>query len=78
MDINSLLADKAQKLSWDEPYPGLDKQGKTVTVNVAYSATAQDCINMQRAAQFKDGHGLDGADRQLLLDFISIHWAYQA
>jgi len=61
-------------LRWVDPNPALDNELNQVEATIWHYATEKDCINMQRLYSAPMGNP-PLSDKDLLLDFISIHWA---
>lgn len=72
--INTLLQNKDKFfLCWDEPWPGKDENLTNTTCSITLKATVADCIRIQR---LKDTRYVDLPEEEILLDFISVNWAY--
>lgn len=64
------------KLAWVEPHPARREDGQAVDAAVELRATVNDCINMRRLVHLSSKHAhLPITDRDLLLDFMAVHWA---
>lgn len=62
-------------LSWHEPWPACDADGKEFSASVEHRATVFDCIGTMRAVfKAKDGR-VHVTDEQLLNNFMALHWA---
>ena len=65
------------KLAYDIPVPGLNEYGHEVTCNQQIIITEEDAIKLSRYAQYqKLGVVPSKTDKELLDDYIVIHWAY--
>lgn len=74
--IDELLAERNKiKLEWLEPWPACGKKGNKLDAHVAIRATVQDCINLQRETDRKNGRPIMRDDKERLLDFIVVYWA---
>lgn len=75
MTIEELMAEPHILLEWVEPWPGRDPEGGTVDTTAYSRASVADCISLQRARSVGHNYPLL-SERDLLLDFIAINWAY--
>lgn len=74
--ITDLLQSRHEaKLAWLEPWKAVGPEGNEISAYVEMRATVHDCINLMRASW--DAHGIPhlGRDEDLLLDFMTVHWA---
>ena len=72
-DIDTVLRDPDNHfLQWVEPWPGINRDGSHRDVAMVHIASATDAIALQR--NFSPTIIAD-PPRELLLDFISVHWA---
>lgn len=70
--VAQLLADRHNEyLSFVQPYPGVDKQGKPAEVCQRVVMSVHDCVQYQRAV---DKRYTDLPDERLLMDFIVGNW----
>lgn len=58
-------------IAWEDPYPGLDKDGGPVTCIRRIYMTEDDVLNMYRGTHKR----LDLTDDELLHDIIITNWA---
>ena len=65
---------KEKILRWVDPNPALDKDLNEIDATIWHYATEKDCIDMQRLYGAQMGNPPLN-DKDLLLDFIAIHWA---
>jgi len=75
MTIEELMVNTDTCLEWHEPRPGMDVDGKSAETSVTLRATVKDCINYQRERSKSHNYPLL-SEKDLLLDFIAINWAY--
>ncbi len=76
LDIEALLNRRMEaRLAWVEPWPAVAPQGGEIDAHVEMRATVHDCVNLQRVAWEAKGIPHQFRDKDLLLDFIAIHWA---
>lgn len=76
LDIEALLNRRMEaRLAWVEPWPAVAPQGGPIDAHVEMRATVHDCVNLQRVAWEAKGIPHQCRDKDLLLDFIAIHWA---
>ena len=60
---------------WEEPRPGLTKEGEEVTTTVYLHANVHDVIKMERKLHHERGV-TEATDFELLQDFMNIHDAW--
>jgi len=72
-----LLEDRhTAKLYWEAPYDALLKGGQKSFATVEHSATVHDCINIQRLSNTLKGAPDNISDKDTLMDFIIVNYAY--
>jgi len=72
MTLEEMLKNRhTTRLSWAEPWQGVDSKGNPTDVHVELRASVHNCINFQRAKY--DDKTLP--DDEILLSFIAINWA---
>ncbi len=76
MKLDTLLDSKETMLYWREPWEVINSGGYNVLAHITMSATVDDCINIARVTAVKNGFKTE-SDKDLLLDFIAVHWASQ-
>ena len=66
---------------WHTPWPGRDKDGNEVSLNVEEKMLVEDAIKFERAALYKRGLSreiIDGIHEDILLaSFKTIYWAWE-
>ena len=62
------------QLQWCEPWPARGPEDNELDAHIKLSASVHDCINMQRVVWSNQGEEHLRRDKDLLLDFIAIHW----
>jgi hypothetical protein len=72
MEIETLLANPDMLLGYPEPVPALGPDGKAYTATHFVRVSVKDAIGIQRYA-YRDL--TDYPDREVLLDFLAVHWA---
>jgi hypothetical protein len=72
--IDELINNPTLTIEWLEPRPGAEADGTKTHAHVTLSATVGDVIRMARAARRNPGQ-VAMSDRELLEDFMVVHWA---
>jgi hypothetical protein len=62
-------------LVWEEPWDAIGPDGKEVIANVRISASARDCINLERKRLLKERESPSLEDEQLLDNFMVNNYA---
>lgn len=76
MKPEELLEHRNYKLTWVDPVPGLDSDGRGAACFIYSQMTVQDAINYTRANHAKQVEApKDKSDLDLLFDFMAINWA---
>lgn len=78
MKIEELLKNRTEKLVWAEPYPGIDSSGNERTCVCELCMSVQDAIDHSRkiwAEARSLGEAVVVSDEDLLVDFMTVHWA---
>lgn len=68
-----LLRRHELRVRWCEPHPARDSDGALLDADVCLDTTVHDGINLMRGSVSGKPHAFD--DRELLLDFVAIHFA---
>ena len=76
MTIEEMLENKdTVRLEWGEPWRALTADGKIKDSHVTMQVTVADCINISRAVTLDGMPDLKPTEKDLLLDFMAVHWA---
>ena len=75
MTIEELMKESHTLLEWVEPERGCDPGGEITNVTIYHRASVADCIGLQRIRSMGHNYPLL-SEKDLLLDFIAINWAY--
>lgn len=76
MSTDQLLEARHEaKLQWFEPWPACGPEGNELSAHISLQATVHDCINLARSVAKSKGLPTMCNYRELLLDFMAVHWA---
>lgn len=71
-----LKTPRITRLEWVEPRPACLSDGATTDAHVTLRASVHDCIRMQRLASKKNGLMYTRVTKDLLAEFMAVHWAW--
>jgi hypothetical protein len=76
LSIEEMLAQRdSVYMEWMEPRQACNQLGCDVSAHIINLVTVSDCINLSRETHRRHGNQIAFSDRDLLLDWIAIHFA---